>query len=90
MDTVTDLRNGASIHLTANGDSVFMFTDKGELIRAQVTSQGYKEISRSHLLEPTSPFGGRKVAWTPPAFADRHVFARSDKELVCVSLAAEQ
>ena len=68
---------------------MFMFTDKGELIRAQVTPQGCKEISRSHLLEPTSPFGGRKVAWTPPAFADRHVFARSDKELVCVSLAAE-
>ena len=90
VDTVTDLKNGASIHLTANGDSMFMFTDKGELIRAQVTPQGYKEISRSHLLEPTSPFGGRKVAWTPPAFADRHVFARSDKELICVSLAAEQ
>jgi hypothetical protein len=29
---VTDLKNGASIHLTANGDTVLLYTDKGELI----------------------------------------------------------
>lgn len=88
-DKVTDLKNGASIHLTANGDSVFLYTDKGELIRAQLTAKGYKEISRSRLLEPTYPFAGRKVAWSPPAFANRHVFARNEKELVCASLAAK-
>jgi outer membrane protein assembly factor BamB len=83
----TDLKNGASIHLTANGDSVFLYTDKGELIRAQLTVKGYKEISRARLLEPTFPFAGRKVAWPPPAYANRQVFARNDKELVCISLA---
>src|SRR5262249_5821095 len=41
---VTDLKNGASIHLTPNGDSVLLYTDKGELIRAHLTSQGYQEI----------------------------------------------
>ena len=60
---VTDLKNGASIHLTPNGDSVLLYTDKGELIRARLTPQGYQEISRVALLEPTFPFGGRKVAW---------------------------
>src|SRR5206468_9965219 len=50
-DKVTDLINGASIHLTANGDSVLLYTDKGELIRASLTAQGYKEISRVALLE---------------------------------------
>ena len=39
-DKVTDLKNGASIHLTPNGDSVLLYTDKGELIRAQLTSAG--------------------------------------------------
>ncbi|MHB0960517.1 MAG: PQQ-binding-like beta-propeller repeat protein [Pirellulaceae bacterium] len=87
-DTVTDLRSGASIHITENDDGVFLFTDKGELIRAQLTAQGYREISRSGLLEPTYAFGGRKVAWTPPAYANRHIFARSDKELICATLAA--
>ena len=86
---VTDLKNGASIHLTANGDSVLLFTDKGELIRARLSPQGYKEISRARLLEPTFPFGGRKVAWPPPAYANGHVFARNSKELVRASLAAE-
>jgi outer membrane protein assembly factor BamB len=86
---VTDLKNGASIHLTLNGDSVLLYTDKGELIRAQLTARGYKEISRVPLLEPTFPFAGRKVAWSPPAYANGHIFARNGKELICASLAAK-
>ena len=86
-DKVTDLRNGASIHLTSNGDSMLLYTDKGELIRARLTAQGYQEISRVAVLEPTMPFGGRNVAWSPPAYANRHIFARNGKELICASLA---
>jgi hypothetical protein len=86
---VTDLRNGASIHLTANGDSVLLYTDKGELIRARLTAQSYQEISRVALLEPSFPFAGRKVAWPPPVFANRHVFVRNGKELICASLAED-
>jgi outer membrane protein assembly factor BamB len=85
---VTDLKNGASIHLTPNGDSVFLYTDRGELIRAQLTPQGYQEKSRVAVLEPTLPFGGRKVTWSAPAYANRHLFARNGKELICASLAA--
>jgi len=88
-NTVTDLKNGSSIHLTPCGDAVFLFTDQGDLVRAQLTHQGYREISRARLLEHTSHFGDRKCAWPPPAYANRHVFARSDEELVCASLAAK-
>jgi outer membrane protein assembly factor BamB len=88
-NTVTELKNGASIHLTPCGDAVFLFTDRGDLIRARLTPMGYREISRAHLLDPTSPFGDRKCAWSPPAYANRHVFVRNDKELVCASLAAQ-
>ncbi|MFO0968737.1 MAG: PQQ-binding-like beta-propeller repeat protein [Gemmataceae bacterium] len=84
---VTDLKNGASIHLSPNGPSVLLYTDRGELIRAELSAHGYKEISRVAVLEPTFPFGGRKVAWSAPAYANRHIFARSGKELVCGSLA---
>ncbi len=87
-DKATDLRNGASIHLTPNGDSVLLFTNKGELIRARLTAEGYQEISRVAVIEPTMPFGGRKVVWAPPAYANRHIFARSGKEIICASLAA--
>jgi outer membrane protein assembly factor BamB len=86
-DTVTDLKRGASIHLTPNDDVVFLFTDKGDLILAKLRPEGYREISRAHLLEPTSPMDDSKCAWSPPAYADRCVFARNDVELVCVSLA---
>jgi outer membrane protein assembly factor BamB len=86
-DTVTDLKRGASIHLTPNGDAVFLFTDRGDLICAQLTPQGYRQISRAHLLEPTSPLDDSKCAWSPPAYANRCVFARNDEELVCASLA---
>jgi outer membrane protein assembly factor BamB len=85
---VTDLKGGASIHMTQNGDSVLLYTNKGELIRARLTSQGYHELGRALVLEPTMPFAGRKVAWSPPAYANRHIFARSGKELICASLAA--
>jgi outer membrane protein assembly factor BamB len=85
-DKVTDTRSGASIHLTPNGESVFLFNDHGDLIRAQLTAQGYKELGRASLLKPTYPFGGKKVAWPPPAYANGHVFARSDEELVCAVL----
>jgi outer membrane protein assembly factor BamB len=88
-DKVTDLKNGASIHLTPNGDSVLLYTDKGELIRAQLTARGYKEISRVALLEPTMPFAGRKVAWSPPAYANGHIFARNGRELICATLAVK-
>jgi outer membrane protein assembly factor BamB len=88
-DKVTDLKGGASIHLTVNGDGVLLYTDKGDLIVAKLTAQGYQEISRSHLLKPLYPFGKRNVTWSPPAYADHCVFARNEKELVCASLAAK-
>lgn len=87
--TVTRLVNGASIHLTVNGDSVLLFTDTGELIRARLVPEGYQEISRVAVIEPTFPFGGRNVCWTAPAYANRHMFARNGKELICVSLAMQ-
>jgi len=88
-NTVTSLKNGSSIHLTHNGDSVLLFTDQGNLIRARLSAAGYQELSRVHLLDPTHPFNGRNVVWPPPAYANQHVFARNDKELICASLAAK-
>ena len=87
-NTVTSPNNGSSIHLTLQGDSVLLFTDQGNLIRARLSAEGYQELSRVHLLDPTHPFNGRNVVWSPPAYANRQVFARNDVELICASLAA--
>jgi outer membrane protein assembly factor BamB len=91
-DQVTESKSGASIHLTSVPSirSVLLFTDRGDLILSRLTANSYQEISRFHLLEPTSEFGPRKMAWVPPAYANRCVFARNDKELVCASLAAPE
>jgi outer membrane protein assembly factor BamB len=88
-DKVTPLGNGGTIHLTLNGDSVLIFTDQGNLIRARLDEEGYHELSRVRLIEPDYHFGDRKVVFAPLAFANRHVFARNDEELVCASLAAK-
>jgi hypothetical protein len=88
-DKVTDHKAGPSIHLTPNGDAVFLFTNRGELIRARLTAAGYEEISRTLLIEPVMPFGGRRVTWSPPAYANRHVFVRNEREIICASLAGD-
>src|SRR6185369_153679 len=87
-NTVTDLMNGASIHVTLHGNSAFLFNSRGELIQARLAPGGYEEISRVKLIDPTSPFGSQKVAWAAPAFAHQNVYARNDQELICVSLAS--
>ena len=79
----------SNIHMTVNGDRVWMFNERGDLIIAKLSPKGYEEISRAKLLEPTMDQlrqrGG--VCWSHPAYAGRHVFARNDKELVCGNLA---
>lgn len=75
--------------LVKHEDRYFLFSETGDLILAKLSPKGYEEISRFHVLEPTGDAFGRDVVWTHPAFANKCCYARNDKELVCVSLAAE-
>jgi outer membrane protein assembly factor BamB len=67
-------------------DRYFLFNERGYLLLARLTPAGYEEISHHFILEPTSEAFGRDVVWSHPAFANRSMYARNDKELVCVSL----
>jgi outer membrane protein assembly factor BamB len=80
----------ATIHFVVNGDRVWMFTERGQLIIARLSPKGYEEISRAQLIQPTRGQLGERggVCWAHPAFAYGHVFARSDTELVCANLKA--
>jgi outer membrane protein assembly factor BamB len=91
MDPV-GIRPAGSVEcfLVKNGDRYFVFTEKGDLIIARLSPKGYEEISRAHLLDPTSTGFGRDVLWSHPAFANRNVYVRNDRELISVSLAAEK
>jgi outer membrane protein assembly factor BamB len=78
----------ANAFLVAQGDRFFLFNEKGDLIIARLTSSGYEEISRAHIIDPTNPQPGRLVVWSHPAFANQSVYARNDQEIVCVWLGA--
>jgi outer membrane protein assembly factor BamB len=80
----------ATIHFVRNGDRVWMFNERGQLLIARLSPRGFQEISRAQLIRPTmGQLPDRSgVCWSHPAFAYRHVFARNDEELVCASLEA--
>ena len=74
--------------MVRNGERTWMFNEKGELLITRLTPEGYREISRAQLIDPTPGQLDRRggVCWSHPAFAYKHVFARNDRELVCASL----
>lgn len=73
--------------LIPQGDRYFIHNEQGDLIIAELSESGYKEVSRAKLVEPTRPVQRRMTIWSHPAFAMQSVFARNDKELVRVNLA---
>jgi outer membrane protein assembly factor BamB len=79
--------NAGTAFLTRNGDRFFVFNELGELIIARLSRTGYEEIDRWKMLAPAGTTFGRSVVWSHPAFADKCVFARNDREIVCASLA---
>ncbi len=76
--------------LVKHEERFFLFNETGDLILAKLSPEGYDELGRFHVLEPTNNTFRRPVVWSHPAFAQRCVFARNDKELVCVNLAADE
>ena len=89
MATCPDGRPAASTtgFIVRNGDRWYITTEQGELIIAKMSPEGYEELGRAKMLEPTAENWGRKIVWSHPAFAGKCVFARNDKEIVCYSLA---
>lgn len=76
----------ANIHFVQNENKIWMFNEQGELIISELNPEGFKEISRAKLIEPTKKQLPRGVTWAHPAFANKHVFIRNDKELICADL----
>ena len=69
----------------AERGTTWIFAETGDLIAARLTPEKYEEVGRMRLLEPTNECFGREVVWSHPAFSGRSIFARNDRELVCVS-----
>jgi len=80
----------ATVHMVRESDRVWMFNERGELMITKLSREGLKILSRSQLIEPTRDQLGQRggVCWSHPAFAEKSIFARNDRQLVRVSLDA--
>ncbi|NKB66902.1 MAG: PQQ-binding-like beta-propeller repeat protein [Candidatus Latescibacteria bacterium] len=87
--TVVPRARWATVHMVPQGDRVWMFNERGELLITKLSPEGVEIISRAKLIEPTRDQLNKRggVCWSHPAFAYKHVFARNDEMLVCASLA---
>ena len=75
--------------MVRNGKITWMLTERGELVMAKLTPEGYSEIDRVQIIDATTPLKQREegtVLWSHPAFAGTQIFARNDRELICVEL----
>ncbi|MFK7737588.1 MAG: PQQ-binding-like beta-propeller repeat protein [Pirellulaceae bacterium] len=60
------------------GDKLVVLSDFGDVIIASATTEGYKELARTHAVD------GK--CWSTPAYADGKIFIRSTTEAVCIDL----
>jgi outer membrane protein assembly factor BamB len=80
----------ANAFIIAQGSRYFLPNEKGDLIIARLSPEGYQEIDRAHILAPTNKAMERPIVWSHPAFANRHMYARNDEEIVAVDLSKQR
>lgn len=92
FDLTTGVAGRRASHGTAfvvqNKGLSYVFAETGELVVAKLSPSGFEIKGRMKVVEPTGECFGRPVVWSHPAFAERSMIARNDKEIVCISLAA--
>ena len=76
--------------IVRQAERYWLFNERGEIVIAKLTPAGYEEIDRQQVIEPTNIAFGRDVVWCMPAFANRRMYVRNDKECICVDLAARR
>lgn len=93
-DEMTAQARWGTAYMVQQGDRYFVSNDEGDLIIASLTPEGYIEHDRTSLIEATSSSGygpqrrfDRAVSWSHPAYANRHIVQRNDKEILRASLA---
>ena len=89
--TATPKARWSNIHMIRNGNCVWMLNERGELVISQLSPTGFHEISRAKLIDATQAQLDQRggVTWSHPAFANKRVYTRNDKELLCADLSAK-
>ncbi len=93
LDVTGERARWAAAFIVRHEDRYFINNDRGDLIIAKLSPEGYHEISRAAIIKPTTPVGRPRdmgaVNWTHPAYANRHIIVRNDEEIVRYSLAKQ-
>jgi outer membrane protein assembly factor BamB len=63
------------------GDQILALSDAGEIVVAEATTAGYKELSRAKAV------GGK--CWSTPVVSNGRVYVRSTKEAACLDVSAK-
>jgi outer membrane protein assembly factor BamB len=93
LEPVGERARWAAAFIVPHGNRHFINNDRGELILADLTPDGYREIDRTPLIAPTSRANRRElgvVNWSHPAYANGHIVARNDEEIVRADLRAPE
>jgi len=72
--------------LTKVGELYYLLSETGDFIIAKLSPEKYEELGRFKVLDATNDCFGRAVVWSYPAFADRCLFVRNDKEIVAYEI----
>lgn len=73
--------------IVRQGDKFWLFNENGELIIANIDTEGYREIDRVKVIEASNNAFNRPVIWSMPAFANKRVYIRNDEKIICLDLA---
>jgi hypothetical protein len=63
------------------GDQILALSDAGDIVVAEATTAGYKELSRAKAV------GGK--CWSTPVVSNGRVYVRSTKEAACLDVSAK-
>lgn len=68
-------------HVIAVRDRLLIFNDRGELLLARVTRDGYQELGRTAVFPD-------EICWTHPALSEGRVFLRTQTRAACLYVGA--
>ncbi len=76
-----------TLFIVENEGRFFSLDDLGRLSILNLSGDGVKKLSSCQLIEATENARGRTIVWSHPAFANRCIYARNNKEIVCFDMA---
>ena len=97
-DQMTAQARWGAAFLVRHEDRYFVNNDEGYLIIAQFTPDGYVELDRTRLIAADGSSGAavrgrparfeRRINWSHPAYANKHIVHRNNSEIIRASLDA--